>query len=74
MDHYGVLGVAKTATTAEVNRAAREALWSGDAKDIDRQRRIMNAWFTLRSAKRRKAYEGWLAGHDGGEPRPLHPA
>jgi DnaJ-class molecular chaperone len=68
MDHYEVLGVARTATTAEVNRAARNALWTGDAKDIERRRRIMNAWFTLRSAKRRQAYERQLVVDAPGVP------
>lgn len=59
MDHYEVIGVARTASITDINAGARDALWAGKV-DQARTRQILNAWFTLRDPQRRRAYDQQL--------------
>ncbi len=74
-DHYSVLGVARTATQAELRdafrRLAREHHPDANASDPEAERRfkpIARAWAVLGDAARRRAYDSRLAGRQFERP------
>ena len=62
MDHYKALGVARSATEAEIKKAYRALVKeahpdSGTPGDVERFRVLQNAYETLSNPERRRAYD-----------------
>ena len=62
MDHYKALGVARSATEAEIKKAYRALVKeahpdSGTPGDVERFRVLQNAYETLSPPERRRAYD-----------------
>jgi DnaJ-class molecular chaperone len=78
MDHYETLGVARTATKDEIQKAYHEMAVKyhpdanpGDAKSASRMAEINTAYQILRNPAKRKEYDLTLGG--GGTARPQAP-
>ncbi|HUW01407.1 MAG TPA: J domain-containing protein [Acidimicrobiales bacterium] len=81
VDHYELLGVATTATTAEIRAAFRRAanefhpdhrdpVRDGAGGGTDHMAALNNAWWTLRDEQRRSVYDT----HTSATDRPAEPA